>query len=310
MGLPDKPVKKIKRALILSGGGARGAYQVGVWKYLLEMNWKPDLICGTSVGAVNATALGCGLDLQEMIQLWRTIEHGRVYRISIWKQIVNFFTRRGFTPVMDTEPLKQLLLERLDIPVLRKSKMEIIITAINILTSQLKFFNKDIIDIEHVMASSAIPVLFPWQYVDGEPHWDGGIMANTPLLPALERRVEEVIVILLSPVGGLRMSLPITKQQALERVFELSLIGSYEAFMSHLAFEQKVRSGQGMLKNLMRRTLTLGDARIATVAPERMLGFKSILNFTSRQADQLIQEGYFDARNQLANFFGLVDEPY
>ena len=37
----------MKRALILSGGGARGAFQVGVWKYLREINWTPDLICGT-----------------------------------------------------------------------------------------------------------------------------------------------------------------------------------------------------------------------------------------------------------------------
>ena len=44
------------RALILSGGGARGAFQVGVMKYLDEMGWIPDLVCGTSVGTVNAAA--------------------------------------------------------------------------------------------------------------------------------------------------------------------------------------------------------------------------------------------------------------
>jgi len=302
--------KKMKRALVFSGGGARGAYQVGVWKHLLEIDWKPDLICGTSVGAVNATAIGCGLNLEELIQLWRTIERGRIYRISLLKQFLNFFTRRGFTPVMDTDPLKNLLLEKMDIPQLRKSRTEIIIAAVNILKSQLKFFNQNVIDIEHVMASSAIPVLFPWQYVDGEPYWDGGIMANTPILPALERGVKEIIVVLLSPVGGLRLAPPVTRRQAIERVFEMSLIGSYESFMAHLSWEQKIRSGQGLLKNFVRRTIALGDVRIATVAPERMLGFRSILDFSAKQADILITEGYSDARNQLAQFFGTVDVPY
>ena len=50
----------MKKALILSGGGARGAFQVGVWQYLREINWTPDLICGTSIGAVNAAAIGSG----------------------------------------------------------------------------------------------------------------------------------------------------------------------------------------------------------------------------------------------------------
>ena len=78
MALAPVQQKKRHRALILSGGGARGAYQVGVWKFLQEIGWNPDLICGTSVGAVNASAIGCGLNLQEMVHLWKTIERGRI----------------------------------------------------------------------------------------------------------------------------------------------------------------------------------------------------------------------------------------
>lgn len=302
--------KKFNRALILSGGGARGAYQVGVWKYLQELGWKPDLICGTSVGALNSAAIGCGLNLEELISLWKTIERGRIYKLSLWRQFVHMVTRRGYSPLMDTEPLKNLLLEKLEVSKLRKSEAEIIICAVNILRSQLKFFSHRQIDIEHVMASSAIPILFPWQYIDGEPYWDGGIMANTPILPALERGCKEIIVVLLSPVGGSRLGVPETRRQAAERVFEMSLIGSYESFMSHLAYEYKQRASQSIIRKLLRRTLTLGDTRIATVAPGHMLGFHSILNFSARQADTLIHEGYQDSRNQLAEFFDLQEEPY
>jgi NTE family protein len=303
--------KRYKRALVLSGGGARGAYQVGVWKFLLEMGWKPDLICGTSVGAINATAIGSGMNLGELINIWKTLEHGSIYRISIWKQLLYFLTRSNFLPpVMDTGPFKRFLQEKFRIDAIRNSEIEIVITAVNILTSQLKFFNNDVIDVEHIMASSAIPILFPWQYVDGVPHWDGGVMMNTPILPALERGAQEIIVVLLSPVGGSRMGLPRTRRQAFEHVFEQQLIGSYESFMAHLSWSYKQRSNRGFFPSLTQRAWNFEGVRLATIAPDYMLGFASMLNFSARQADRLIHEGFTDARNQLSEFFHIEDDPY
>lgn len=300
--------RKPKKALVLSGGGARGAYQAGVLKFLKEMNWEPDLICGTSVGAVNAVAMGCELTTEEIILLWKAIEKNHVYRISFWKQIQYYLTRKGFVPIMDTDPLKNLLLQHFDLAKLRRSPVEIIITAVNIITSQLKFFNNKVIDIEHVLASSAIPILFPWQYIDGVPYWDGGVMANTPILPALERGVKEIIVVLLSPVGGQKLPLPNTRRQALERVFEQSLIGSYQSFMSHLSWQKKLKSQKGILNFLTKRIITIDDIKIATVAPVKMLGFGSLLRFTQQQTEVLLHAGYNDARYQLAEFFNLIEK--
>ncbi len=113
--------KKYKRALVLSGGGARGAYQVGVWKFLLEMGWKPDLICGTSVGAINAAAIGSGMNLDELINIWKTLERGSIYRISLLKQLLSIFMRRNMQPIMDTEPFKRFLQERYSIQDIRDS---------------------------------------------------------------------------------------------------------------------------------------------------------------------------------------------
>ena len=308
LGKPKK--KRYKRALVLSGGGARGAYQVGVWKFLLEMGWKPDLICGTSVGAINATAIGSGMNLGELINIWKTLERGSMYPSSLLKQLLYIFTRRNLQPIMDTEPFKRFLQEKFKIHEIRNSEMEIVIAAVNILTSQLKFFNNQVIDVEHIMASSAIPILFPWQYVDGVPHWDGGVMMNTPILPALERGASEIIVVLLSPVGGSRMGLPRTRRQAFEHVFEQQLIGSYESFMAHLNWSYKQRGSGSFFPSLTQRAWNFEGVRLATIAPDYMLGFTSIMNFSARQADRLIHEGFTDARNQLSEFFNLEDDPY
>ncbi|MBM9501075.1 patatin-like phospholipase family protein [Leptospira sp. 201903071] len=289
----------MKRALILSGGGARGAYQAGVLRYLEEIQFKPDVICGTSVGAITATAMGCGMNAAEITKLWKSIEAKKVMRYSIWNDLVDIFVK-SYSPLTDTTPLKNLLYSHLDFRNLRKNPTEVIITAVNILTAELVFFRNKEIDIEHVMASSAIPMFFPWQYVDGAPHWDGGVMANTPILPAVERGATDIVVVLLSPVGGIDMGLPRTRREGLERVFELSLIGSFQTVMANMNFEKKKRKGK---KSKLSSLLSIPSAdrpelKIRTIGPRTSLGFGSILNFSQVQADYLISRGYEDARIQ------------
>ena len=72
------------------------------------------------------------------------------------------------------------------------------------------------INIEHLMAASAIPGLFPWQLIDNQPHWDAGLMANTPITPALKQGATEIIVVLLSPVGAFRQQTPKTHLEVAE----------------------------------------------------------------------------------------------
>ena len=140
------------------------------------------------------------------------------------------------------------------------------------------------------MASSAMPILFPWQIIDGEPYWDGGLMANTPLAAALERGAEQIVVVLLSPVGHVRLPSPATVPAAAERVFEQFLLAS---------FHQTLRAREDRGRTLAGARPAGAAVRIATVAPSRMLGFRSLLNFSIPQAHRLIAEGYRNARQQL-----------
>lgn len=295
----------MERALILSGGGARGAFQVGVMKYLNEINWVPDLVCGTSVGAVNAAAYGTGMTIDQMTHLWQTYHRKKMYRVTVPIILRSLRSRKQFSPLSDTRPLKKLLQEHLKIKNLRHSNTEILITALNMLTGQIKFFNQNVIEIDHLMAASAIPGLFPWHYIDNEPYWDAGLMVNTPIKPAFEKGAKEILVVLLSPIGAFRQKLPRTPLEVAELVFEHFLIGSYTNSLpnSSWTLNPEANYHETPLPDSPQLQLSAKGTRIITVAPTRMLGFKSLLNFSRRQADTLIKEGYNSAMIQLKSFF-------
>ena len=274
----------IKRALVLSGGGARGAFQLGVWRYLQERGWDPDLICGTSVGGINAAAIGAGMPLKDLAQIWKTHHRGMMIRPQLLRFIASLLLRRPFRPVFDTAPLRAAIRRHLDIAALRRSRREILVAAVNLHTAQLSLFDHRVIGVDHLMATSAIPILFPWQRIDGQPFWDGCVAANTPLFAALQRGAREIVVVLLSPVGHRRLALPDDTVATAELALEHFLIGSCPTAELPLAGGREADADR---------------ARIYTVAPSRMLGFRSLLNFSNRQADRLIEEGYRNAHRQL-----------
>jgi len=295
----------MKRALILSGGGARGAFQIGVWKYLQERNWKPDLICGTSVGAINAVAIGSGMPIDRLFEIWTTYPRPMIYRFRMLRFLASLLFGRPLKSVMDTGPLRKMVTRHLDIDALRKSRIDVIITAVNALTARLHLFNQHVIGIDHVMASSAMPILFPWQQIDGEPYWDGGVMANSPLLPALEHSMDEIIVVLLSPVGNVPTVFPGSLMNAMELVFEHFLIGSYQTTLAGRQWSAAGSPGgyPPLTHGVETGESSLYRPTIKTVSPSRMLGFQSLLHFSTRQAHRLIDEGYRNASSQLGDIF-------
>ncbi len=273
----------MKRALVLAGGGARGSFQAGVWKYLTQIGWKPDIICGTSIGAVNAAAIGSGMDTKTLIHLWTTYNRRRMYRLNLLQFTAYLFSKRAIKPLLDTKPLQKVLHDNLDFKALKKSKTKIIITAVNMLTGHPEFFNQRQIQLKHILASGAMPLLFPWQEINGEPYWDGGVMVNTPIAPALDFGANEIIVVLLSPVSHKKLAQPDTILKAGEHLFEHFLAGSYQANLINPKIQDNLRP------------------KIITLAPSKMLGFKSLLNFSKAQAKQLVEEGYNTAGRDLKN---------
>lgn len=239
-----------KTGLILTGGGARAAYQVGVLQaiaaILWEAGWPPgrnpfDIICGTSAGALNATALACRADnfgegVQKLLDVWQHIEVAQVYRADSlgvlrsgarWLSLLSFgwLLRkwRAAPPasLLDNTPLVSLLHRMLDLPRLDAALQEGLLHALAVTASSytsgqhMTFYQtaaeitpwirtqrlamQDQIGVEHLLASAAIPFIFPAVplYLGGHREYcgDGSMRQLAPISPAIHLGASKVLVV-------------------------------------------------------------------------------------------------------------------
>lgn len=236
MPLSNRPLQPMT-GLILSGGGARAAYQVGVLAAIAELlptaEYNPfPVIVGTSAGAVNAVGLACGaLQFREAIlrltNVWRAFHSDMVYR-SDWRGVVGqasrFVTQHllgfaGNAPValLDNRPLGELLARELDFSgiaaaVRQRQLHAVAITAFGYASGQAVTFyqGRATIDpwfrhrrvgvptrlkLEHLLASAAIPMIFPPVRVNREYFGDGAVRQGAPISPALHLGASRALVI-------------------------------------------------------------------------------------------------------------------
>lgn len=230
--------KPRKRALVLSGGGGRGAYHVGVLRFLEEHEWFPDIVVGTSIGAVNGAAIASGHRSQSLWALWRRLKSKNVQKL-----LLNPFEQKSF---LDTSPLRGTLekdgwvnFERVNSD---EAAVHLRITAMEIETGRLRIFGNspdvsasrmrmETLGVEHVIASCSIPIIYPATKVDGVAYWDGGTVANTPLGPAIDAGATEIVVVLMTPwdVGDVGVALPNNLLDAAGMAFEWALLASFQA---------------------------------------------------------------------------------
>lgn len=259
MGEPNKT------GLILTGGGARAAYQVGVLQavssILLDAGWAPernpfDIICGTSAGAINAAALACRADnfsegVQKLLQVWEHVEAEQVYRADSigvlrsgakWLSLLSFgwLLRKWHAhppnALLDNTPLVTLLHRLLDFPRLDAALANGALHALAVTASSYtaghhitfyqteadiapwrrkqRFSLQSQIGIEHLLASSAIPLIFPATpiYCEGRREYfgDGSMRQLAPISPAIHLGASKVLV-----VGAGRLAEPAPDQTEL-----------------------------------------------------------------------------------------------
>lgn len=226
--------RKRKVAVVLSGGGARGAYQIGALKALRQRGIVPDIYCGTSVGAFNAAMLASGKTLEEVEVLWRGLRRKDVFaelfaprRFATLDFRVPFdtFRRSGRhlasfvadtaryggawwravdmdNQLFDMTPMKNLIRDNIDLNALHASPTQISITLTRLKPAErgsIQVVGKESLTHDHILASTALPLLFPPVAIGHEYYCDGGIVMNAPLRPAIHMGAGDIYVIDLTP---------------------------------------------------------------------------------------------------------------
>jgi NTE family protein len=226
-------------ALVLAGGAARGAYEVGVIQYILddlqrELRRPPpiDILCGTSVGAINACALAAAADdpdhaADRIVDQWTGLRVGHVVRIDSSEMLSlarSLFGRSAPVRkggVLDPTGLQRIVARSIDFPRITENIRAGRLYGLTVSTTEITsgrttvFFDRTEpgtpswiqdptiayvradIGARHALASAAIPFLFPPILIDGQYHCDGGLRQNVPLSPA--RKLGATAMVVISP---------------------------------------------------------------------------------------------------------------
>jgi len=317
-----------KTALILTGGGARAAYQVGVLQALQLIRRDAGekrraspfrIICGTSAGALNAMALASRADhydlaLRAMVEVWRDFRTEQVYRSDSFGVIqsgakwltlfslgwaVARWRRARPRSLLDNEPLRELLphlfdMERLP-DLMAKGHLDAVAVTGSSYTSgeHVTFYDsaepiepwtrsqrlavRERLTLDHLMASSAIPFVFPAIKlgVQGRPHYlgDGSMRQAAPISPAIHLGADRILV-----VGAGRLHEPQETRPMATEYPNLAQIAGHamsSIFLDALAVDiermQRVNSTLKLLTPEQREQTQLRPVDILVIAPSQRI---------------------------------------
>jgi len=314
--------------LILTGGGARAAYQVGVLKavsaILQDAGWHSrdnpfGIICGTSAGAINATALACRCDnfgeaVNNILYVWEHFEASQVYRADSlgvlrsgarWLSILSFgwllakWRKSPPNSLLDNSPLEDLLNRMLDLPRLDQALSSGALHALAVTASSytagqhLTFYQtladiepwvrsqrlaqRDFISVQHLMASSAIPFIFPSVPVNWggrlEYCGDGSMRQLAPISPAIHLGSQKVLII-----GAGRLSEPPRENNEIAHYPSLAQIAGHalsSIFLDSLAVDierlTRINKTLSMLPDELKKKTSLKPVDILVIAPSERL---------------------------------------
>jgi predicted acylesterase/phospholipase RssA len=198
-----------RSALVLQGGGALGAYELGAARALYENNhFKPDLIAGVSIGAVTAVLLARparGLKPLEALEaFWEKVTVPGLMLSPALRRFASFFGNPNFfvprldyfdwykwTYFYETVPLRDTLKQLVDLDSLpnRNATPALLVSATDLEDGQIRYFysRDDELTLDHIVASGSLPPAFPMTLVGNKHYWDGGLFDNTPLGAVVEK---------------------------------------------------------------------------------------------------------------------------
>lgn len=275
-----------KRALVLSGGGSKGAFQVGKIKQLTERGFMWDIITGVSVGALNTSFLAmynvrdqrqAAIDL---VELWDTCVTSNASIYKGWAPwILTYVPAIWKGSVYNTQPLKELLHAKFLHERMHNSDVEVYIGSCSVNTGLYKVCKKDEPKfLDFVLASASFPIAFPPVMIDGELYTDGGVRTVVPIMDAINAGATEIDVIMTSPVQTDTTSIRTIPSSAVSKIIPLALrvtdILLDEVFLMDI---ERIKHTHNVIINIF--------------APKNPSTHSS-LDFSKCHIDRLMKEGY------------------
>lgn len=225
--------KKSKTALILSGGGSRGAYETGVWQALTDLGISIDIVTGSSVGAING-AMICQGSLEDTVNLWREIETHMVFDVPEDGNLLDYAKEIFINGGAGVSGLKSLLENYIDEEKIRASSIDFGLVVTERASLKPHYLYKEDIPrgklIDYILASSSVfPAVHPYE-IDGKEYIDGGYADVLPISMALQKKPSKTIAVKLNAMG-------ILKKEPLKSAPNLTLIESAWNLGSTLIFD-------------------------------------------------------------------------
>ena len=201
--------EQVKRAIVFGGGGARGAFEIGVWKALDELDYHADIVTGTSVGALNGALYMLG-DQTGAEEMWKEIETRDVfgfespadvanlgdYGKTLSEFVVKIIKEKG----LSLKPLEDMVVRYIDDEKkIREKKIVFGLSTVNFKTKKLENYYLE--DIEkgklkdYLLASSALFPAMEKYYIDNVPYIDGSYLNNIPIDMALNKKPDQMVIV-------------------------------------------------------------------------------------------------------------------
>lgn len=283
-----------KRALVLSGGGSKGAYEVGAINCLMGVRQRRyDIFAGVSVGAINAAFLSQYKDDDVDIHLLNTLWQKRLTTKAVWKRWFPFGRVHGLwkSSLYNSKPLRKLITANYSPDATKASGKILRMGAVNLADGKYRIFREtDDNLLEGVLASSAFPAFLTPAIIEGSQWIDGGLRNVTPLKAAIDAGADEIDIVMTSPPG------------VVEKLGKLTALGiAFRSIdiMSSEIIENDIRM-VGCV-NLLVHTQCVDRRHIDLniIRPKKPLGVHS-LKFNQVDTNRLIVQGYEDAAEVLS----------
>ncbi len=226
-------------AVVLSGGGARGAYEVGVWKALKKLHIKYDIVTGTSIGAINGFMM-VQKDLNKCLKLWRRINYDLLYenfgKVDDSKTMYLAYFNSMIKGGLDTEKIRLIIDKYYNPRRLYRSKIKYGIVAYNLTTNKAIYATKSDTTAlklkDYILASATCFPIFKATKVENDLLIDGGYCDNFPINLAIDLGAKEVIAVDLGAIG--------IKRQVKDKNIDITNIKPNNKLDSFLMFDSKV----------------------------------------------------------------------